>query len=54
MADGVLTTNPGLQAEARAAAADADLVIVTVGEPSDLSGEPGRAATSGFPATRNG
>jgi beta-glucosidase len=34
-----LTANPGLQGEARAAAADADLVIVTVGEPSDLSGE---------------
>jgi beta-glucosidase len=34
-----LTSSPGLQAEARAAAADSDLVIVAVGEPSDLSGE---------------
>jgi beta-glucosidase len=34
-----LTAHPDLQAEARAAAADADFVLVAVGEPSDLSGE---------------
>jgi beta-glucosidase len=34
-----LTSNSGLQAEARAAATVNDLVIVAVGEPSDLSGE---------------
>jgi beta-glucosidase len=34
-----LTSNAAHQAEARAAAADSDLVIVAVGEPSDLSGE---------------
>jgi beta-glucosidase len=34
-----LTSNADLQAEAGAAAADADLVVVAVGEPSDLSGE---------------
>jgi beta-glucosidase len=36
---GFLTADPDLRAEARAAAADADLVVVAVGEPSDLSGE---------------
>ena len=34
-----LTSNPGLRTEARTAAADSDLVVVAVGEPSDLSGE---------------
>lgn len=34
-----LTSNPGLEAEARAGAAGSDFVVVAVGEPSDLSGE---------------
>lgn len=42
-------SDPGLQAEAAAAAAEADLVIVAVGEPSDLSGEASSRSSLNLP-----
>ena len=42
-------SDPGLQAEAAAAAAEADLVIVAVGEPSDLSGEASSRSSLDLP-----
>ena len=42
-------SDPGLQAEAAAAAAEADLVIVAVGEPSTLSGEASSRSSLNLP-----